>query len=197
MKKMHYLALVMILASGCLCADDSSKPLKIRVVNFKTCVEQSKLGLQEQASFEALKKQMESVLGEKEKMLKDISGKFEDADYVDSLSPEAETEMKRKCRALGQELTQLQNQYLQTLQQTNFTVVQKLTETVSQAAQTVAKQENIDLVINAESAFFVNGDLDISQKVIRLMDENQKSSENKKSDQESILAPVAVPSTAR
>ena len=38
--------------------NDSSKSLKVNVVNFKTCVEQSKMGKQEQANFEALKKQM-------------------------------------------------------------------------------------------------------------------------------------------
>ena len=47
--------------------------LRIAVVNFKKCVEQSKQGKQEQSSFEAMKKQMESVLAEKEKSLNGFS----------------------------------------------------------------------------------------------------------------------------
>lgn len=144
---------------------------KIRVVNFKTCVEQSKLGKQEQASFDALKKQMESVLGEKEKTLNEIATKFEDPDYLDSLSAEAETEMKRKFRTLNQEFSQLQNQYLQALQQTNFKVVQKLTDLVTKASAKVAQQEKIDLILNEEGSFFVDPALDISKSVIAIMDQ--------------------------
>lgn len=149
-----------------------NQPLKVGIVSFKTCVEQSKIGKQEQASFEALKKQMESVLAEKEKSLNDMASKFNDADYLDSLSPEAETELKRKFRALNQEISQQQNQYLQTLQQTNFKVVQKLQELVTKAAQTIAKNEKLDLVLNEEGSFYSSPSLDISQKVIAILDQD-------------------------
>lgn len=36
-----------------LCSSAEAADLKIRVVNFKTCVEKSKLGQEEQSSFEA------------------------------------------------------------------------------------------------------------------------------------------------
>lgn len=147
------------------------QPLKVGVVNFKRCVEQSKLGKQEQGNFEGLKKQMETVLGEKEKTLNEMATKFNDADYLDSLSPEAETELKRKFRSQNQELSQLQNQYMQTLQQTNFKVIQKLNEMVTKAASTVAKNDKYDMILNEESAFFYAPELDISSKVITLLDE--------------------------
>lgn len=54
-------------SSGTANGAAQASSLKIGVVNFKRCVETSKLGKLEQANFEALKKQMESVLGEKEK----------------------------------------------------------------------------------------------------------------------------------
>ena len=47
--------------------NNSQKALKIGVVNFKLAVEESKAGKQEQTNFESLKKQMESVLEEKER----------------------------------------------------------------------------------------------------------------------------------
>lgn len=150
-------------------ASPSNKPLKIAVVNFKTCVEKSKMGKQEQANFESLKKQMESVLEEKEKALNDMGTKFNDPDYLDSLSAEAETEMKRKFRAQSQELSGYQNQYMQILQQTNLKVIQKLTDATTNAASRYAKENHIDLVLN-EDSFFYSPDLDISQQIIKLLD---------------------------
>lgn len=167
-----------------------NRPLKIRVVNFKTCVETSKQGQQEQGSFEALKKQMESVLSDKEKSLNEIAAKFEDPDYLDSLSPEAETEIKRKFRSLNQELTQLQNQYYQALNQTNVKVVQKLTDIVNEASKVVAKQNGFDLVFSDESAFFAAPDLDISTMVVAAMD--QKFEELKAKEKENPAKPAAL-----
>lgn len=156
---------------------------KIRVVNFKTCVEESKLGKQEQSSFEALKKQMEGVLSEKEKTLNELATKFEDPDYLDSLSPEAETEMKRKFRNLNQEFTQLQSQYMQSLQQTNFKVVQKLTDTVTKASKEVAERQGVDLILNEEGIFYVSSALDISKQVVTVMDQSfEKDASDAKSN---------------
>lgn len=159
---------------------EAATPIKIRIVNFKSCVEQSKLGKQEQSAFEALKKQMESVLEEKEKALNEIATKFNDPDYLDSLSPEAETELKRKFRALNQEINQQQSQYYQALTQTNAKVVQKLNEIVTKMATEYAKKNNIDLVLSEEN-FYYSPDLDISSKIIAMMDEafEKEAKENK------------------
>lgn len=151
-------------------ASNNQTSFKVGIVSFKTCVEQSKLGKQEQANFEALKKQMESVLAEKEKTMNEMASKFNDADYLDSLSPEAETELKRKFRALSQEITQQQNQYMQTLQQTNFKVVQKLQDQVTKSSEIIAKNDKIDLILNDEGSFYSSPNLNISNKVIALMD---------------------------
>lgn len=178
MKKMMTIfnALVAISVGALLCSaapgtSEPTAPAKIRVVNFQTCIEQSKLGKQEQTSFEALKKQMESALEEKEKVLNEMASKLEDNDYVDSLSPEAETEMKRKFRALSQEYAQIQNQYLQTLNQTNMKVLQKISEVVSAAAEAIAKQNNYDIVFNDEGTFYAAPAFDISTQVIAYMDQ--------------------------
>jgi len=130
-------------------------PLRIAIVNFKTCVEKSKAGMKEQASFEAMKKQFEVILLDKEKALSEVASKFNDIDYLDSLSPEAEADLKRQYRTLNQEFTQQQNQFYQTLSQTNVAVIQKLTEAVSKAATDIAKKEKYDLILSEESAFFL------------------------------------------
>jgi outer membrane protein len=156
----------------CSAAAPQGQPLNIRMLNFKNCVESSKIGKQEQSSFEALKKQMETLLEEKEKALAEIDEKMRDPDYLDSLSPEAETDLKRKFRALNGEINEMQNQYYQTLQQTNFKVIQKLTETVNEAAKQVAKDNSYDLVLSEETCFFCKPELDISQQIINEMDKN-------------------------
>lgn len=170
MKQLRFIALG-LLTIGLLCSASAAAEIKIGVTNFKTCIEQSKLGKQEQGSFEALKKQMESTLEEKEKTLNEIATKFNDPDYLDSLSPEAETELKRKFRALNQELSAQQNQFFQALQQTNFKVVQKLTEAVTKAAATVAEKNKLDIVTNEEASFYYSPKLDISKEVIAVMDQ--------------------------
>ena len=143
---------------------------RICTVDFKKAIENSKLGKQEQSSFEALKKQMEESLGEKEKVLNDIADKMEDPDHLDSLSAEAETELKRKFRSLNQEYSQIQSQYLQALQQTNFKIVQRLTALVEKASQTAAKQHNMDIVLNTESCFYAAPQYDLTEQVVAIMD---------------------------
>lgn len=154
--------------------------IKIGSVNFKTCVEKSNLGKQEQASFEAMKDQMEKVVIEKEKTLEDLAAKLGNPDELDLMSPEAEVEMKRKFRALSQEMGQIQNQFYQTLQQANYKVVQKISEAVAKASEKVAKDLKIDLVLNDETCFYCNAAIDISTFVIKEMD-GQIDSDNKSS----------------
>ena len=160
---------------------EQTKAPRIAIVSFKTCVEKSKLGQKEQAAFDAMKKQMETILEEKEKSLSDVAGKFNDIDYLDSLSPDAEAELKRQFRQLNQDFSQQQQQFYQTLSQTNMMVIQKLQEAVTKAAQEVAKANNIDIVLNEESSFFAVPSLDISAIVISKMDENfEKDSKDAK-----------------
>lgn len=152
-------------------AFEQSKPLRIALVSFKTCIEKSKIGQKEQANFDAMKKQMESILEGKEKSLNDVASKFNDIDYLDSLSPDAEADLKRQFRTLNQEFNQQQQQFYQTLSQTNMMVIQKLTEAVTKASTEAAKANNIDVVLNEESCFFTTPAIDISTIVIRYMDD--------------------------
>lgn len=180
------LASIPILAIGamlCSAVSDQGMPstfankqtARFGVVNFKTCVEQSKMGKQEQANFEGMKKKMESILEEKEKTLTDMSNKLDDPDYLDSLSPEAETEMKRKFRSLSQELSQIQAQYMQTLQQANFKIVQEITNTIGEASKKVAEKFGLDVMLNDEGTFYYAPSFDISKEVVAIMDEMYES----------------------
>ncbi len=170
MKKITLSLATLAMLMACKLPAEAAADTKVGIVNFKTCVEKSKAGKREQQNFETMKKQMESVLEEKEKSLNDISNKFNDPDYLDSLSPEAEAEIKHKFRVLSQELQQQQSQYYQVLQQSNFAVIQKMSEEISQASQVVAKEKKLDLVLNEEMSFFHAESLNISDEVVKEMD---------------------------
>lgn len=153
-------------------AVEHPKDMKVGVINFKECVDRSKLGKQEQASFEALKKQAEQVLQDKEKQMTEIAGKLDDPDYLDSLSPEAEAELKHKFRTLNQELAQQQQQLYQTLSQANYKIVEKLNNTVNEAAEEVADNLKLDIVIREDACFYFKEKIDVTDDAVKIMDKS-------------------------
>lgn len=148
----------------------SEASLRAGVVNFKTCIEKSKVGIQSRESFDAMKKQMESIFAEKTSALKELAGKLKDSDYLDSLTPDAETEMRRKANALEREASQIQNEFIQTLQQANGEIIQKITETIKKASENVAGTMNLQVILSDESSFYYDKKLDISDAIIKEMD---------------------------
>jgi outer membrane protein len=144
----------------------------VGIVNFATCIADSKLGKQEQASFETLKKQMSSLLEDTEKQLNDLSAKFNDPEFLDGLSPEAEEEMKNKFRTLNEELNRYQNQYYQVLNQANMRVIQTLSTGINTAAERVAKDKKLSMVVNKEACFYCIPTLDVTDFIITEMDKN-------------------------
>lgn len=163
---MRTLALALMIVSAPLMAAGTT----VGVVNFKACVEQSKLGKKEQTQFEAMKKQMETVLEQKEKELNGIATKFNDPDYMDTLSSDAEAEMKHKFRNLNQEMSALQNQYYQALNQANFKVMQKLHAEVAKVAKEVAKEKNLSTIVGDEATFYFDASMDVTKEIVSKLD---------------------------
>jgi outer membrane protein len=151
----------------------SAQPLRVGIVNTKKCLENSKLGKQEQANFEKMKKQMESILQDKESALEDIETKLNDDDYMDSISDETATELRNKKRNLRKDGMALQNQYMQTLQQANQKIVQKLTETISKASSQVAKDPSngFDIILSDDATTYFAASLDVSDLIVTKMDQ--------------------------
>ncbi|MCB1118639.1 MAG: OmpH family outer membrane protein [Chlamydiia bacterium] len=173
MKQWISLTLLSCLLATSAFAAEAKRP-NMAVVDFKTCVEGSKLGKEEQANFNKLKQQMEMVLEEKEKKLSELAAKLNDEDYLDSISPEAETELKRSFRTLNQEFTQQQQQYFQALNQSNGKVMQKLHESIAEACKKIAKEKQIDVIAQSDGFFYTNDAFDISKDVIRVMDQQME-----------------------
>lgn len=152
------------------------------IVNFNTCLAESKKGKQEQTSFEELKKQFGSIMEEKEKQFNEISQKLNDQEYMDGLSPEAEGELKTQYSAVVDEMNRYQNQYYQLVQQANMRIMQQVGQEASQAAEKVAKDKKLFMVINKDACFYYNADFDITQAVISEMDKRFEAN-NKNSTQ--------------
>lgn len=165
MKKLFMTA---ILAAGSLVAAESTT--KVGIVNFGICVTDSKYGKQEQTSFESMKKQMTTLIEDHEKQLREISDKFQDKDYLDGLSPEAEEELKVKFRTLSEELNRYQQQYYQVLNQAQYKLIQAMGKNINSAAEKVAASKGINMVVNQEVCFYSLPSLDITADVIKEMD---------------------------
>ena len=168
--KKRFLCALIASSAFCLSSVSAAESPSVGVVNFANCITDSKLGKQEQASFEALKKQLTSLLEDTEKQLQEISGKFNDQEFMDGLSPEGEAELKNKFQALNEELARYQNQYYQVLNQANMRIIQMLSSNISNAAEKVAKEKRLTMVINKEACFFYSPTLEVTSAVVSEMD---------------------------
>lgn len=144
----------------------------IGVVNFTACVTESKSGKKEQENMESMRQQMTTLVEDTEKELREIASKFEDPEYLDSLSPKAEEELKARFQTLQEDLGRYQNQFYQVLNHANYQMVQKLQGNIAKAAETIARERNLDYVMNKEACFYIRPDLDVTDSVISEMDKN-------------------------
>ncbi|HSX26072.1 MAG TPA: OmpH family outer membrane protein [Chlamydiales bacterium] len=139
-------------------------------VNFSTCITDSKVGKSEQQNMETIRKQMSTLIEDTEKEMKELSAKFEDTEYLDSLSPKAEEELKVKFQTLQEDLGRYQNQFYQVLQHANYQMIQKMSSSIAKASEKIAKTKKLDYVMNKEACFYIRPDLDVTTLVISEMD---------------------------
>lgn len=158
--------LVALLAlAGTLAAEPA-----IGIVNFTSCVTDSKYGKKEQENLQNISKQMQGMMEQTETELKELSSKFDDSEYLDSLSPKAEEEMKQKFQSLNDDLERYRNQFYQLLQHAQYQLVQKVNTSAAKAAEQVAAARGLDYVLNKEVCFYCKSDLDVTQDVVSEMD---------------------------
>ncbi len=183
------IAFIGMAVSGMAASDP--KP-SVGIVNFTTCMTESKLGQQEQSSFESLKTQMSTLLEDTEKQINELATKFNDADYMDGLSPDAEEVMKNKFTTLNEEMNRYQNQYYQVLNQANMKIVQSLGASIQTASSSVASSKKLSMVMNKEACFYAAPTLDVTNLVIAEMD---KTFEKMQVSTEAPAAPAKTTST--
>ncbi|MBT3393502.1 MAG: OmpH family outer membrane protein [Waddliaceae bacterium] len=144
----------------------------IGVVDFRLCIEHSKLGKQGQDTFDELKQQTISSLEVTEKEINALADNLNDGDYIDSLSPETQKGLEMEFNALNEKFSRDQNQYYQMLNQANYKLIQTTQESVNRAAKKVAAERSFKVVVNEDSCFFFSSDLDITSLVIAEMDKD-------------------------
>ena len=159
----------LLLSAAMLCANTKEHGA---VVDFSACISQSKYGKKEQESFDKLRKQMTTVMQDTEKQLKEISSKLEDTDYLDTLSPKAEEELKIKYQSLVEDMNRYQNEFYQTLSQANYIMHQKMHMNISRAAEKIAKESRLPFVINKDSCFYFNPNMEITNQILDEMDKS-------------------------
>jgi len=113
---------------------------------------------------------MTSLLEDTEKQINELATKFNDPEFLDALSPEAEEELKNKFRSLNEDLSRYQNQYYQVLQQSNMKIMQTLSTSINTASEKVAKDKKLSLIVNKEACFFTSSTLDVTSFVVSEMD---------------------------
>lgn len=168
MKKHSFFALFssLFLTGSAVAADGGL----IGVVNFASCVTESKAGKQEEENVQNVRKQIASMAEATEKELKELTAKLDDTEFVDSLSPKAEEEMRLKVQTLQEDMGRYQNQFYQFLQQAQYQMYQKMSGSIAKASEAVAKEKKLDYVINKEACFYIRTDLDVTKEVIAVMD---------------------------
>lgn len=152
----------------------------IGVVNFATCITDSKAGKKEQENLESMRKQMTSLIEDTDKELREMASKFEDPEYLDSLSPKAEEELKSKFQARQEDLGRYQNQFYQVMNHAQMQMLQKISGTIAKAAERVASEKHLDYVMNKEACFYIRPDLDVTTQVIGEMDKSYELDEKAK-----------------
>jgi len=177
-KQLFSAAALFALMAGPAIAFADEAPV-IGVVNFSNCITDSKAGRKEQENMENLRKQMASLIENTEKELREISSKFEDTEYLDSLSPKAEEELKVKHQTLQEDLGRYQQQFYQVLQHAQYQMVQKMSTSIATAAEKIANEKKLDYVMNREACFYIRPDLDVTGLVVAEMDKSYEHNKSK------------------
>lgn len=183
-KKFLYIVLALLTCSMTqpLVAAD----MKVGFVNIRTCVDKTKLGKKERNAFEQLKEQLGKNLEKTQKEIQDLGKKLEDQDFLDSLSPAAETELNQKLNTMSQEFARYQNQYYQLLQQANYKMLQEMQREVARASEKVRDRMKLSFILNEESAFAFSPSDNVTDAVMQEMDRQfeLENSDGKKEDSE-------------
>lgn len=143
---------------------------KIGVVDFRRCLEESKLGQQERDALLALRKQLAGQVEAAERAFSDLAKEFRNPEHLESLSSEAEEDLRMRYEMLSQEIVQKQNQFYEQMGQAEMRVMQDLTVQITRASQIVAKEKELDYILREEALFYFIPDSDFTKEVITEID---------------------------
>ncbi len=195
-KSQTFLFFLLLVLGQCLFAAEVSKP-SIAVINFNTCVQESKYGKHEQEQFMSFSKQWESRIEEDQKSIKDLSAKFEDQEYMDGLSPEGEKTLKEDFQMAHQKLAKDKEEIYQIMNMAQREFYQKIYAQVVKVSEKVAGEKKLNLLLNKEICFYNEPAMDVTQHVIAEMDKTFESDmkAQKESEKKGAPSPAAPPTS--
>jgi Skp family chaperone for outer membrane proteins len=156
----------------------------------RACFDQSKAGHSARDTLENMNKQMTAALEEVDRQIEEISAQLDDENNRDSMTPEAEKQLQDKFESLSQERELRRMQFSQQMNQSQMMIMQKIYDHVSRASEKVAKEMNLDLIVQEDSTLYFAAALDITQPVLQTMD---KMSEEEAASEASKEAPKEAP----
>jgi Skp family chaperone for outer membrane proteins len=121
---------------------------------------------------EKQKTEMEKILKDLEVQLNETHKKRSDQDYLDALSPQAIDDLNQTYQNQIEDIKKAQSQYYQVLQQAQGRMYNVIHMEIKKASEKVAKDRNLDTILQSEAAFFSTNDLDVTEHVVKEMDKN-------------------------
>lgn len=136
------------------------------IVNFQACVSEAKIAQEKQKELEGLEKQFRVRIDEIQKRCKEIDEKLGNEAYIDSISAEAEENLKKERQAEVQKLMSAQNEFQQIMQQQQMAFQQSFVLSLGDAAKQVAKERGHSYVISKDACLFYDDNLDMTKDVV-------------------------------
>ena len=169
--------------------NQKNQNLAIGIVSFANCIQESKYGKKEQSTLKALQNQITSLVKDTEQQLQEIATKLNDPEYIDTLSPEGEQELKIKFQNHQEDLMRYQQQYSEFINQANYKVMQTMFFHIKNAAKIVSEKLNLDYVLDENSVICNNAGIEVTKQVIQELDMLFEKEEGDKSK----ALPVTTP----
>ncbi len=162
---------------------------KVGIVDFQQCATDSAVGKKEEEAFNALQKQIGSLMEDTGKKYKELDEKLNDKDFTDGLSPEGRKELESKREGLAQEMQRYQQQQYMVLNQAHQKRIQAIRQAASEAAVVVAQKQGVSVVLDKGETLYALDSLNMTKDIIAKMDENFEK-ENAKPAPEAAPADV-------
>lgn len=145
------------------------------VVDFNQVIHSSQKAQTEQKALDSLRKELEGQVTTIEKEIQTLSDQLKDPDHLDSLSQEAEGEMRLKLQGLAEERMRMIQAVTGQYQQAAQKYLQSIAQAVGQVSAEVAKKRGLQMIVNKESVFYALPEADCTQDVIQLLDSSSSS----------------------
>jgi outer membrane protein len=164
-----------LLSSTLTFANPKHHELPFMVADFAKCYEKSKIGVAKNKEMKELNEKLSTQFEEAHKKFKELDTKLADNNFLDSISPEEEQNLRKEKEMVQQQLGAFQMQFQEMLQQAQNKTIHELVQYVNNAAKVIAGEKKSPLVINKDTVFYYDPSLDYTNLIIDQMDKEYET----------------------